>query len=93
MICLGAGMVSVTIVCAIWLIELLFILIKKPYTIGLWKRPVANKALGIVICVLYAGASLTDPKSAINTYIPLVVLGVLMITLTYSSITVVKDIK
>lgn len=81
------------IVCAIWLTELLFILIKKPYAIGLWKRPAANKALGIVICVLYAGASLTDPKSVINTYIPLAVLGVLMITLTYSSITVVKDIK
>ncbi len=86
-------MISVTIVCGIWLIELLFILIKKPYAIGLWKRPAANKALGIVICVLYAGASLTGPKSEMNTYIPLAVLGVLMVTLTYSSITVVKDIK
>lgn len=68
-------------------------MIKKPYVLGAWHRPLANKTVCILVCLLYVGTSLTGQESLINQLIPLAVLGLLGVVLTYSVVAAVPAIR
>ena len=72
--------------CCIFIAEAIFIVIKKPYTSGYWKRPFITKILAAVICILYMVAIKTSPESMINQIIPLFILFILVVVLIISII-------
>jgi amino acid transporter len=77
----------------IFLVELLYILVKKPYA-GDRKnwRPVANMLITITILLLYFLMN-TLSKSAITLYAPLIILLLLLVCFVYSAYALVMDLK
>lgn len=90
---LSPGYTVAAAVSVIFLAEVFFIGIKKPYILGQWKRPLSNKLINIAIALLYSGSSLTNQTSLINILIPLVVLMLLCLTLTIGAIGAISSIK
>ena len=78
---MAAGLIA-----GIFAIEAIFIVIKKPYILGFWKRPFLNKILAAVVCLLFVGASITGTNSKINEYIPIGILLVLVVVIVIHTI-------
>ena len=79
-------MTTSIILVAIFSIEAIFIAIRKPYSLGFWQRPLFNKIITAIICLLFVGASITSVNSMINELIPLGILLLLMAVLTVNII-------
>ena len=92
-VCLSPGFIAAGALAGIFSIEAIFIVIKKPYVLGFWKRPFLNKILTVVICLLYAGSSITATNSKINEYIPIAILLVLITVLIVNTIGSIQEIK
>jgi hypothetical protein len=84
--CLSPGVVAPAVVSALLLFSALFIIIRQPYSLGQWKRPLANKACSLAICLLYIGASLTAADNKVNIYLPLPILLLDLAVLLYSGV-------
>ena len=56
---LSPGFVGAGLAALIFTAEGVFILAKKPYTLGTWKRPLLNKVGAALISLLYVGAAVT----------------------------------
>jgi hypothetical protein len=91
-VCLSPGAIAAGIVNLTILAESIFILAKRPYTLGEWKRPLFNKILAITICLLYVAASATAADSAINQLIPFIVLTILLAVLVVSFIASIQEL-
>lgn len=87
---LSPGAVAVAASSLVVVADLIFILVKKPHLLGEWKRPMANKIVSAVICLLYLGSSLSKPTSLINQLIPAAILAANCVVLVYSSISAFK---
>jgi len=85
-VCLSPGLSSIIAPCCIFLIETLFIAIKRPYTFGYWKRPLFNKIIAVVICLLFLAPVLTKADSTVNQVVPLVILVLLVVVLIIAMI-------
>lgn len=91
--CLSPGFIPPAFLPIIFLLEFLFIVIKRPYAFGQWKRPSVNKVLAIIICFFYLAANLTDSRSLVNQFIPLAVLLILVAVLIYSSVIAIVELR
>lgn len=85
---LASGLAGVFI-----LLEIIIIAVKQPYILKRWVRPLTNKIITLIICLLFASASFIDKSSLINCLIPVVVLGLLSIVIIYSTVATVTAIK
>ena len=92
-VCLSPGFIAAGVIAGIFAIEAIFIVIKKPYILGFWKRPLLTKILAVVVCLLFVGASLTSTNSKINEYIPIGILLILIAVLVISTIGAIQEIK
>ena len=91
-ICLSPGYLSISIPMLIFSIEAVFIIIKKHYILGRWKRPLFNKILAILICSCFLTASFVDTKSQLYEMLPFAILLILMATVITSAILAIKNI-
>ena len=89
---LSPGFVGAGLAALIFTAEGVFILAKKPYTLGTWKRPLLNKAGAALISLLFVGASVTQADSIINQMIPLVILLILAVVLVVATIGAVSEL-
>ena len=89
-VCLSPGFIAAGVIAGIFAIEAIFIVIKKPYILGFWKRPLLTKILAAVVCLLFVGASLTGTNSKINEYIPIGILLVLVVVIVINAIGAIK---
>jgi hypothetical protein len=72
-------------------IELTFILYRKPYVLRGWIRPSFVKLLMIIIVLLFLAAKVGP--SSFTVYIPLLILGCLLICEIYSCVKLVRELK
>ena len=90
---LSPGYIAAGVVSGCFVFESLFIVVKQPYILRTWKRPLINKIISVVICGFYVAASMTSLTSKINQFIPLAILVMLFAVLTYSTVFSVYSIK
>ena len=79
------------IVSAIFISEAIFIAVKQPYHTEAWKRPLANKILAATISILTTCAAANPSSSIAQTIIPIFIEVILMIILSYSIYSIVKQ--
>ena len=89
-VCLSPGFIAAGVIAGIFAIEAIFIVIKKPYILGFWKRPLLIKILAAIVCLLFVGASITGTNSKINEYIPIGILLVLVVVIVINAIGAIK---
>ena len=92
-ICLSPGLAAPCAVLPIFIAESVFIVVKKPYALGQWKRPLFNKVVAAVICMLYMGGSIMSADNIINQIIPLVVLSLLLTVVVVTVIASIYEIS
>jgi hypothetical protein len=90
---LSPGMLPAAVVSIILLLETVFIIYKKPYVLQQWRRPLLNKILAIVVCLLYLGASATAADSMVNQFIPLGILAALTLTTVTATVSAVQELR
>ena len=90
---INPGPFSPGVIAGIFLIASIFIAVKKPYTLGSWKRPFINTIGATLVASLFVGASITKADSTINQMIPLAVLLILVILLTIGTIGAISKLK
>lgn len=91
-VCLSPGYLSISFPLLFFCIKIIFIIIKRPYIEGKWKRPLFNKILSTLICSCYLAASFMDTKDQIYQMLPFAILVILMITNVSSLILAAKNI-
>jgi len=60
---------------------------------GQWKRPLFNKLVAAVICILYMGGSFMSADNIINQIIPLVILALLLVVVVVAVIASIYEIS
>ena len=86
-------MISPGIIAFIFGVEAVFIVVKKPYALGSWKRPFFNKVIAVLVALLYVGASIFEDDSLISQVIPLIILLLLISVLVVGAISAINEIK
>jgi hypothetical protein len=86
--CFAAGAAMVPL-----LAESIFIIVKKPYVLGQWKRPLLNKVIAVIICLLYAAASLTTADGLVYQLLPLTILVVLLAVTVVTLVGAVQELR
>lgn len=74
-------------------LEAVFILVKRPYVLDRWKRPLFNKTVSILLCLLYFGVNMLEESSSVVLYMPLVVLALLGATLVVAVYNGISEVK
>ena len=90
---LGPGYIAPGVVCGIFIILALFVAVKKPYMLGIWKRALYVKIVAIVLCLIYVGVNFMSSDSSISLYAPFVIIILLLTTLIISVVYSLPDIK
>ena len=83
---LSPGFIGAGLAALIFTIEGVFLIAKKPYTLGTWKRPLLNKFGATVISLLFVGAAVTQADSIINQMIPILILLILAVILMVATV-------
>jgi len=93
LVAIGPGVIGASLVSALFLGFALFIGIKKPYVIDIWKRALFIKIMGITLCLTYIGVNCTEEDGAIALYAPFVILTILLAVLITSVVLSINDIR
>ena len=93
MAAIGPGIIGASLVCVLLLGFALFIGIKKPYVIDVWKRALFIKIMGILLCLTYIGVNCTKKDGMVALYAPFAILTILLVVLIISVVLSVYDIK
>ena len=54
---LGPGYLAPSVICGLYILIALYIAIKKPYMIGVWKRALFINISAVLLCFIYIGVS------------------------------------
>lgn len=80
------------IVFPIFVVEAVFIAYKKPYLLETWKRPLANKIIAAIICILFTIAAATSNHSNAQIVITILIELILLTVLSYSAYFTIKHL-
>ena len=92
-VCLSPGLIASAAVCVIFISEAILLSVKKLYGLEGFKRPLFNKIITVMICLLYVGAALTSADSTINQFIPLIILALLFAVIVVAIVASVQELK
>ena len=59
LVAIGPGIIAIAFVCVLFTGFALFIGVKKPYTLGIWKRALFIKIMAVFLCLIYIGVIYT----------------------------------
>jgi hypothetical protein len=76
----------------IFVAEAVFIAYKKPYLQDNWKRPLANKIISAVICILFTIPATTSNQSYTQIVVALIIELILLTVLSYSGYFTIKQL-
>jgi len=92
-VCVGPGIVGPAVVCAIFLALALFIGIKKPYMLTIWKRALCMKITAVIISLIYLGVNITEKDSSFSLYAPFAIIALILTALIISLVFSIPYVK
>jgi hypothetical protein len=92
-VCFSPGLLAALLPLAPIACEAAFIAVKRPYVLGKWHRPLANKLLSLLLCALFAVASQLDSASSTYALLPFAVLALLLTALVYGTVALVRAMQ
>lgn len=93
MVCLGPKFVTAAIPCCIFVLEIIFLAVKKPYFQSGLRSALAKKIVSVVICLLFMVSNFVNGDSIINSLLPLIILVILLVIVVFSWVVAVGEVK
>jgi len=87
---LGPSLVSILIPILLFILEIIFLAVKKPYIQQGGKSAIVRKLVIVAIFLLFLAADFVSIDSTINAVLPICILLLLLAVVIYASVIAVK---
>ncbi len=92
-VCLGPKFITAAIPCTIFVLEIIFLAVKKPYFQSGLRSALAKKVVSVIICLLFMASNFVEGDSVINSLLPLIILVILLFVVIFSWVVAVGEVK